>query len=104
MEDNAPLELSYDACLKDFAQTRQWEQAADAYFAAHPKLEVFYEDLAEDYQREMSRLVPFLGLPDEPLTPQTHKQAQQPLPAAIANYTELKRQFAGSEWEVFFEE
>ncbi|MCC6190122.1 MAG: sulfotransferase [Anaerolineales bacterium] len=103
-EDKEPLELNYEACLKDFIQTRQWEQAADEHFAAHAKLVVCYEDLAEDYQREMARLAPFLGLLDEPLAPQTRKQAQQPLRAAIANYAALKQQFAGSEWEVFFEE
>lgn len=103
-EDAASIELSYEACLKDFTQTRQWERDANAYFRAHPKLELFYEDLAQGYETEMARLVAFLGLPAEPMKPQTHKQTQQPLAAAIANYAALKQQFAGSEWDVFFDE
>jgi LPS sulfotransferase NodH len=103
-EQAAPVELSYAACLQDFTQTRQWEREADDFFAAHPRLDLAYEDLEHDHQPAVAQLLGFLDLPPEPIAPETHKQSQQPLAAAIANYADLKRQFAGSEWEAFFEE
>ena len=103
-EDETPLVLDYEACLKDFVQTRQWEQDYDAFFQLHPRVEVLYELLANNHQSEMARLQAFLGVTPEAVRPQTHAQAQQPLSTAIANYAELKARFSQTPWVEFFED
>jgi LPS sulfotransferase NodH len=103
-KDAEPIQMSYAECLADFTRTRQWEREAEAFFDRQPRLDLTYEALAADYPAAARRIQDFLGLPAQPVTPRTHKQDRQPLSAAIANYTELKRCFAGSEWAGFFEE
>lgn len=98
------ISLDYEECLQDFEQTRQYEVAADAFFAGHPKIDVIYETLAAGREQEMARIQSFLGVNQEVVTPQTFKQAKKPLSAAITNFETLKAQFAGSPWESFFEE
>jgi LPS sulfotransferase NodH len=103
-QDSRRVTLDYDECLKDFTQTREWENTYDALFADHKKVEIFYEDLATDYVSEMQRLQAFLGVDIEEVKPETFKQSHQPLSRAITNYDELKERFAGSPWEPFFED
>jgi len=98
------ISLDYNECLADFEQTRTWEQEADSFFSQQAILELFYEDLAADTEHEMGRIQEFLGVNDESVKPQTNKQRKRPLAEAIANFQELKSQFAGSPWESFFDE
>jgi LPS sulfotransferase NodH len=103
--DSRPPEiLDYDECLKDFQQTRTYEEQNDKLFQGHPLTDVFYEDLADDYRKEMLRIQEFLGVVKEDVKPQTFKQSSQPLSQAIANYAQLKARFAGSQWASFFED
>jgi len=98
------LHLDFEECLRDFLQTRAWEQECDEYFAAHPRREVTYERLAGDYATEIGLLYEFLGLPSHPARPATFKQAGQPVSAMVANYGALKEKFKGTAWEEFFTE
>lgn len=101
-QQRPPLQLEYAALLEDFEKTRQMEADYDALFAGHPKIDVLYEDLSRDYEAAFQTVRAFLDLPDCPAAPQTYKQTKEPLSVAIANYRELKEQFAGSPWEEFF--
>ncbi|MFO7536923.1 MAG: Stf0 family sulfotransferase [Chloroflexota bacterium] len=103
-ETQKPLTLDYQTCLDDFVQTRRWETAYDTFFQDHDRLDVIYEDLARNTETQMAQIQSFLGVAPQPLIPETYKQARKPLSDAIANFDELKQQFAGSEWAVFFEE
>lgn len=104
-QEEAPaVELNYEQCLADFQQTRAWEEEYDQKFASHPKLEIIYEDLVRNYEIRMPDIFKFLGVEQEPVQPQTHKQASKNLSEAISNYWSLKAQFAGSPWEAFFTE
>ena len=96
--------LDYDALLNDFVQTRRWEQQADIFFSAHPKLEVIYEELSANTDEEIHKIQQFLDLPDHPVQPQTFKQIQRPLYEIIENYEDLKTKFKNTEWEAFFED
>jgi len=98
------VSLDYQECLQDFEQTRAWEQSHDELFMDHPHMEIIYEELAREQEKIISLVQEFLGLDPRPLQPQTHQQAREPLSQAIANYAELKEQFKGSPWEVFFTE
>jgi LPS sulfotransferase NodH len=103
-KENAPISLSYEDCIADFVRTREWEAQYDRLFESHPKMDINYEDLAKDYVGEMKHIQKFLSVEFEELQPSTYKQSGQPLSDAISNYFELKMGFAGSPWEVFFEE
>lgn len=103
-EPQRSISLDYEKCLDDFIRTRAWEDAYDAYFAGNDTIEVMYEDLAADYQREIRRIQEFLGVNFEDVQPETYKQSRQPLSEAIANYCELRERFQQTPWSTFFEE
>ncbi|HZD10817.1 MAG TPA: sulfotransferase [Candidatus Binatia bacterium] len=99
---NGALALSFEECLKDFEQTRCWEEEHDAFFAAHDAIDVIYEELAADRATVMQQVQSFLGLAHQELAPETYKQSHAPLSAAIANFDELRERFAGTPWAPFF--
>ncbi|MEW6650485.1 MAG: Stf0 family sulfotransferase [Chloroflexota bacterium] len=103
-EEARSFHLDYQVCLEDFIRTRQWEQEAEQFFKYHPVYEINYEDLVENTAGHIHEIQQFLGLPPHPVQARTYKQIQKPLSEIIANYAELKHEFAGSEWAVFFEE
>lgn len=103
-EEGEPIRIDPQACLADFERTRRWEREHDDLFRDHPMIEVLYEDLASDLPGAAERIQGFLGLSRESLTPQTHKQAREPLSRAIENYRELEAFFHGTPWESFFDE
>jgi LPS sulfotransferase NodH len=94
--------LDYADCLADFERTRGYEEEFDGRFAHHPKIEVIYENLAQDYNAEMTRVQEFLGVPYAPVQPAIFKQSRQTLREAITNYDDLKRQFQLTPWADFF--
>ncbi len=103
-ERQTKFTLDYDECLRDFVRTRTWEKEFDVFFRSHPMLEIFYEDLAANRAGEMRRVEQFLNVDFEEVQPSTRKQSKAKLSATIINYDALKAQFAGSEWESFFED
>jgi LPS sulfotransferase NodH len=98
------ISLNYDDCLQEFIYAQQSKEQFDTFFQDHPRIGVVYEDLANDYEREMRRIQDFLEVTYEPVIPSTFKQSNQPLIEAISNYSELKQKFEGTPWETFFEE
>jgi len=94
--------LDYEECLMDFEETRSQEEENDKIFCGHPMLEVVYEDLAGDYDKEMRRIFKFLDLKPEPVRPKIFKQSQRSLSESISNYAELKQKFEGTRWTGFF--
>lgn len=103
-EENPPIFLDYEGCLKAFTGTREWEREYDTFFKDHHKLDVLYENLSSDYESEMKRIQEFLGVDYQVVRPLTYKQIHQPLSRAISNYFELKERFRGTSWEEFFED
>ncbi len=96
--------LDYESLLKDFIQTRAWENEADEFFCDHPKIEVIYEHLSQNTDVEIQKIQKFLNLSKVPVKAQTHKQIQQPLSQIIENYEDLKSRFNNTEWAAFFED
>lgn len=99
-----PMHLNYADCLREFTTTRHWEEEYDAFFADHAKLNLDYETLAEQPNKELKRIQEFLGVEHEPLRAETRKQAGRRLVDTVENYHELKAQFAGTPWSEFFED
>lgn len=91
-------------CLKDFEQTRKWEFDADQKFQQHPKLEIYYEDLSNDYESVLKSVQSFLGLSTFSAQPRTFKQSAFSLTESISNYGDLKEYFKNSVYAKFFNE
>lgn len=103
-EKQLSISLDYEDCLQEFTYAQKSKDRFDAFFQDHPKIDVIYEDLANDYESEMRRIQDFLEVNYEPVTPSTFKQSNQTLMEAITNYTELKQQFSNTPWYSYFEE
>lgn len=99
-----PIHLDYEELNLWFNLTKKWEEHVDTTFAEHKKMDVYYEDLAENYSSEITRVQNFLGLEVEEIEPTTKKQAKGPLHKQISNFSELKSKFVGTPWIEFFEE
>jgi hypothetical protein len=81
-------------------ETRRTEQL----FARHAALDVWYEDMLADRDREFERIQRFLGVDPAPLTVSLRRQNPEPLRELIANYDDLRLAFAGTEYAAFFDE
>ena len=96
--------LSHEECLEQFTWVRDMWTEYDHLFRKHAKMDLVYEDLTSDRDRETQRVLGFLGAAPKCLFPSTYKQARQPLSEAISNYSHLKSHFEGTKWEIFFED
>jgi LPS sulfotransferase NodH len=98
------IQLSVQECLDVFCKTRQWENEANEKFANNPVMELTYEQLTSDYQRKMRDVQKFLGVKPADLHPLSSKQNPEALADLIVNYSDLEDHFAGTDWEIFFNE
>jgi hypothetical protein len=98
------LPLDFEDTRASFEQSMAWEKEFAELFVGHPTFDLYYEDLTADFSAQMGGVQEFLGLPVRDLTPATSKRPSPPLSRQIANYDELKSQFTGTPWAVFFEE
>jgi hypothetical protein len=95
--------LSPRRCAEFFSTVDSHERKYDALFDEHETLEMFYEDLVEGTEEQCTNVLAFLGADPRRLRARTRKQSRRPLSEVIANYAELKQDFAGGEWEYLFE-
>lgn len=86
--------------LIDWWQQRQ----AKRFFAAHRTLDLWYEDLTDDFDQQMERVQHFLGVPTRRLRPRCHKQQTGSLSQTIANYEQLKAVWSGTRWEAYLDD
>ena len=98
-----PVHLDYDELQHKFAKMKAVEERRGAYYSKHPVLNLWYEDLADDFAAHSRMIQEFLELDPLPLKPMTRRQTKRPLDEQIENYAELKKSFAGSQWAGFFE-
>jgi hypothetical protein len=86
----APFEVDVEDCLRDIAETRARTREFEAAFAAHPSLQVVYEDLAADPQAECERVFAFLGVAPVAVRVATERIVRVPPEALVLNYDELR--------------
>ncbi|HKJ26238.1 MAG TPA: sulfotransferase [Anaerolineales bacterium] len=94
--------LDFEDCLAFFEETRRLEEQYDALFSAHDMLTLIYEEMMEDKDALQLSLQEFLGVDFQPLQSHLKKQNKKDISKLIANYAELKAQFAEGEWSEFF--
>jgi len=85
----APFEVDIEDCLRDIAETRARTREFAAAFAAHPSLQVVYEDLAADPQAECERVFGFLGIAPVAVRVATERIVRAPPEALVLNYDAL---------------
>lgn len=87
----------------ELRRTRAWERECDARFAAHPLLQLTYEELVSERQAVMDRVFGFLGVPPvrRPVSGLV-KQTSLPARSQVENFSDLQAHFAGTEWEAYF--
>ena len=85
-----PFEVDIQDCLRDIAETRRRSREFEAAFAAHPSLQVVYEDLAADPQAACERVFGFLGVAPVPVRVATERIVRMPPEALVRNYEALR--------------
>jgi hypothetical protein len=86
----APFAVDVADCLRDIAETRARTREFEAVFAAHPSMQLAYEDLAADPQAACDRVFDFLGIPSAPVRVATERIVRTPPEALVLNYDELR--------------
>jgi hypothetical protein len=64
-----------------------------------PHFDLTYDEVVS---RDLTDLLRFLGVDPAPLTSPYRRQRRKPQSHYIANYSDLKAAFAGTEWAAFF--
>ena len=90
LPDIAPFAVDVDDCLRDIAETRARTLEFEAAFAAHPSMQLAYEDLAADPQAACDRVFDFLGIESAPVRVATERIVRTPPEALVLNYPELR--------------
>ena len=76
----------------------------DKLFAAHPRRDIFFEEIEADPQRAFDEALAFLDLPPRRLQIALERQHPEPLRKLIENYDELSHRFRDSSHAWMFEE
>ncbi len=98
------LTLSPDELRAGFRETRQWEQSSEHRFGTYPTITIEYEDLVDNPELVFGQACNFVKVPYQRPKTAITRQNSRSLRDTLANYDELKSEFAGSEWEPWFEE
>ncbi len=96
------FELPFEFCQERFEQIAQLAEHHEEFFSDHPVLEIYYEDLSDDFTGVMGQVESFLGVDSLPLSARTKKLAVKNPSEILTNYNELKERFKGTRWESFF--
>lgn len=104
LKDDFHLELKYEDCLNEFIKIKNHVENFRKYFTPEQTLELYYEDLLNNPIDKANQIMSFLNADQLELTSRFVKMNNKKSSEIISNFYELKKQFSGTEWEVFFEE
>lgn len=97
------VSLTYQECVSDFEKHERFHDEFMAKFSTHQVLDLSYESLVENREKAYQEVLNFLELPYVKFKTEHTKQFKPKLSSSVKNYLELKSQFAGSKWDVFFD-
>lgn len=97
------MHVAPEECGRYFEMLDSSAVEADRAFMGHRKIEVIYEDLAENQHVVLEQIFTFLKVPHEPVTTRMKKQNLVSPRETITNYSQLKDHFQHTRWGVFFE-
>jgi hypothetical protein len=89
---------------KIFESIARFIVQSEKRFKRHNIIPVSYEDLDESKQGTMDKIYKELGVANFQVCTNMKKQNPEKLEKLIVNYSELKREFSGTQWEYLFAE
>lgn len=96
--------LSYGECLESFKRVDKKQKEFDAFFKNHNVIEISYEDLCNNRNKELKKIQEFLKVPVKKLKSDKIKNESRRLSKAIKNYYELKNKFKNTKYGKYFED
>ncbi|WP_163351754.1 sulfotransferase [Desulfovibrio sp. JC010] len=102
VETDIRVRADVDECAVFFRSTRDLEKRAREFFAMKPIIEVSYENITQNMQQEMAKVLEFLNVREAELTTTSHKVRSRPVAEVVENYAEIRESFSGSEYAEFF--
>ena len=97
------LQLDAAECQRYFEKLEAFAEQADALFRTHRTIDVHYEDLVDDREKQLERIFALIDVPFEPVSTVMAKQIVVPASEVVANHRQLKELFQDSRWSRFFE-
>jgi len=83
------IKLSIDESIEEFEKTRNWENDFDLKFKNHSLIEITYENLTSNTQKELEKVANFLKVkPFKTFKTSIKRQNTEPLEQIITNYQE----------------
>ena len=98
------MKLEIDDCREGFEFLENMYGKSKEIFKNHQLIEIFYEDLIDDYAKTIKKLSDFLDIDYFQATTHLKKQSEAKLSESIINFTELKQAFKETKWKHFFSE
>jgi LPS sulfotransferase NodH len=98
----SPISIDAKDCYQYMLSTVAQTEWGKRVFAAHPFMEVFFEDLQANSQTEYDRIFQFLGVEPKPIAIKFEKLMKVPHSEGIVNYDELRSHFQFSVFREFF--
>jgi len=96
------IELDPLECERAFERRVRAEEWWRRIFNRHEVMEVWYEHLSSQPDRELARVQRHIGVDLEAIASRTLKQRREPLSRAVSNFDELASYFNGTRWEAYF--
>jgi hypothetical protein len=97
------VQLNPDECRSYFEKLDAFADRIDAAFRDHQRLDLSYEELAQNRDQTLQRVFQFLNVPYQPVLTRMKKQRIVPVSESVVNYRQLKQSFEGTNWYAFFE-
>ncbi len=94
--------LSYRKCLSHFENIVLLRNKFEDLFSDFPQIDIYYEDICNNPNREVSKVLKFLRVKNMKLTCSLIKQNTHPLSEVLVNYRKLKEKFKNTKWNIFF--
>ena len=96
--------IDYKDCINWLNVVQAREEKFDNFWENHDYLNIFYEELDNDYKGQIDMIDNFLSLEYEKPIPKTSKQSTKKMSEVIVNYGELKDKFKNTSWHELFSE
>jgi LPS sulfotransferase NodH len=94
------ISLGTDELRSHFERLRRQQARHRETFRHHQVLDIYYEDLVDDFSVQMRNIQRFLGLSVRlDLSGGIRRQNPEPIRDLVVNFDELKLYFEGTEWE-----
>ena len=95
------VKVDTDEMLVDFKKTQSMIKKANGLFASHSTINISYESLASDKEREMAKVFNFLNVPNQNVASSLKQQNPEKLKDLIINYDDVKGALVETEYSIF---